>query len=906
MAGIDEASWRVVSPLLDELLDADAEQRAARLSQLHTQDPELAGQLEALLSQQAVIEREHFLEGAASAGIDAATLVGRTIGDYTIERPIGQGGMGSVWLARRSDGRYEGYAAVKFLNLALLGVGGAKRFRREGNALAKLSHPNITHLIDAGIENGQPYLVLEYVEGQPIDRWCDAQALDVTARIQLFLQVLAAVSHAHGRLILHRDLKPSNILVTTEGRAKLLDFGIAKLLTDEVGTDPLTELTRQSGQGFTPDYAAPEQLQQRSEATTATDVYALGVLLYVLLTGTHPTVNPADTPVVRLRSLVEREPARMSEVALNASPAAVEARASSLSHLARTLRGDLDNIVAKALKKSPDERYATADAFAADLRRYLRHEPVSARPDSLRYRAGKFVVRNKLVITSVASVVIGLAVSAAIAVSQAIEANQRRAEAELEARQARASHDLLYLLYSDPAVSPDAATMLGRLAKVRAVIRQNDDPELKVALLLQLGGRYLELSALDELLDLLKEVRGLTPPDGNPRHLATIACGFGNAYVNLGRLDDAGPELAAGAEHLRRIESGDLDARAECLSAESQLAVYRGEFERAVALAEQGVELFETHGRTTDTRYTNALNQLSIGYAAVGDFPRAYASIRKARDVLDHLGLGHTQKDLIDALQEIQLLNLGGKPVAALELIENLLASPQVSKYSEVPRFVIDQHQGTALLRLARYPAAIEAFEAAFAGASAAGHQSFILLSRLSLIDASAQGGRFDEAQARLTATADVQDEIDKASPPGVIYLLAKARIAFSQGAVGQADQLAQQALLAVRQRNRPNDTQLRGVAALAARLALARQDWSRAATLADAVLDVARATAIDRQSSAFIGEALLLKAESRKGAGEAAGAADLARQALVHLQQNLGATHPLTRAAVQLAGGER
>jgi eukaryotic-like serine/threonine-protein kinase len=905
MARIDEASWRVVSPLLDELLDADAEQRAARLSQLRTQNPELASQLDALLSQQAVLEREHFLEGAATARIDTATLVGRTIGNYTIERPIGQGGMGSVWLARRSDGRYEGRAAVKFLNLALLGIGGAQRFRREGNALAKLAHANINHLIDAGIENGQPYLVLEYVEGQPIDRWCDAQALDVTARIHLFLQVLAAVSHAHGRLILHRDLKPSNILVTSEGRAKLLDFGIAKLLTDEAGTEPPTELTRQSGQGFTPDYAAPEQLQ-RSEATTATDVYALGVLLYVLLTGVHPTVNPADTPVVRLRSLVEREPARMSEVALNAGRAALEARASSLSHLVRTLRGDLDNIVARALKKSPDERYATVDALAADLRRYLRHEPVSARPDSLRYRAGKFVVRNKLVIASVASVVIGLAVSAAIAVSQAIEANQRRAEAELEARRARASHDLLYLLYSDPAVSPDAATMLGRLAKVRAAIRQNDDPDLQVALLLQLGGRYLELSALDELLDLLKEVRALTPPDGDPRQLAIIACGFGNAYVNLGRFDDAGRELAAGAGHLSRIDSDDLDARAECLAAESQLAVYRGEFDRAVALAGQGVELFETRGRTTDTRYTNALSQLSIGYSARGDFPRAYASIRKARDLLDHLGLRDTQKDLINALQEIQLLNFGGKPAAALDLIEDMRANPQVSKYSEVPRFVVDQHQGTALLRLARYPEAITAFEAAFAGASAAGHQSFMLVSRLSLLDALVQGGRFDAAQATLAATADVQGEIDKASQSGVIYLLAKARIAISQGAIGQADQLAQQALLAVRRRNRPSDTQLRGVTALAARLALARQDWSRAANLADAVFDVSRATAIDPQSSAFIGEALLLEAESQRGAGEAAGAADLARQALVHLQQNLGDAHPLTRAAIQLAGGGR
>jgi serine/threonine protein kinase len=257
MAGIDKNNWEAVSTLLDELLGATAAEREARLDQLRATDPALAQHVSSLLAEEAAVEAERFLEGAPPVNTsDLGTLAGHSIGGYTLDRPLGHGGMANVWLARRSDGRYEGQVAIKFLNLALLGRGGAERLRKEANALAKLAHPNITHLIDAGVAaSGQPYLVLEYVEGEPIDRWCDSRALDVQARVRLFLQVLAAVSHAHGRLILHRDLKPSNILVTADGQAKLLDFGIAKLLEADGQSAPKTELTALGGVALTPDYA---------------------------------------------------------------------------------------------------------------------------------------------------------------------------------------------------------------------------------------------------------------------------------------------------------------------------------------------------------------------------------------------------------------------------------------------------------------------------------------------------------------------------------------------------------------------------------------------------------------------------------------------------------------------------
>jgi len=426
MTAIHKERWARISPLLDELLEADEASRAARLAQVRRDDVDLADEVAALLNQQAALETADFLEGSVLAST-IHELAGQVVGSYTLERTLGAGGMGTVWLAHRSDGRYEGQAAIKFLNLARLDRGGAERFRREGNALARLKHPHIAHLVDAGVTSGQPYLVLEYVEGEPIDRWCDTHGLAVAERIRLFLQVLTAVSHAHGKLILHRDLKPSNILVTSEGAAKLLDFGIAKLLEEGEHQSLGPAVTQIDGRAFTPEFAAPEQVQG-GETTVASDVYALGVLLYLLLVGTHPTASAAGTPVERMHALIETEPRRMSQVARGADEAVTRLRAATPAQLTRALGGDLDNIVAKALKKAPAERYATVDALASDLLRHLNHEPISARPDSLRYRAGKFIVRNKLIMASAASVVLALAIGAAVAIWQAIEANQRVAE----------------------------------------------------------------------------------------------------------------------------------------------------------------------------------------------------------------------------------------------------------------------------------------------------------------------------------------------------------------------------------------------------------------------------------------------------------------------------------------------
>jgi serine/threonine protein kinase/Tol biopolymer transport system component len=397
--------WRALSPHLDEALGMTDEERSTWLSCLRTQEPSLADQLEVLLGHHRALACEGFLQ-QRSIGLPAEPgLVGKTLGAYRLISQLGQGGMSSVWLAERDDTRFERKVAVKFLKIALIGRAGEERFKREGIILGRLAHSNVAELIDAGVSQaGQPYLVLEHVEGDHIDSYCDRRQLDITARIRLFLDVLQAVAHAHANLIVHRDLKPPNILVRHDGQVKLLDFGIAKLLQDE---DQLghTPQTLEGGRAMTPEYAAPEQLMGAT-ATAATDIYSLGVLLYVLLTGNHPAGAGPHTNPELVKAIVEVEPVRPSDIVAPTKGAADLAnlnaarRSTTPDRLSKMLRGDLDTILARALKKNPAERYVSVQALFDDLRRYLSHEPVRARPDTIAYRAAKFMRRRRRSVTA--------------------------------------------------------------------------------------------------------------------------------------------------------------------------------------------------------------------------------------------------------------------------------------------------------------------------------------------------------------------------------------------------------------------------------------------------------------------------------------------------------------------------
>lgn len=410
MSALNPERWQAISSHLDEALSLSEGERASWLAAFRVQHPELADLLERLLEEHRVLAEEHFLENEPARPVTEPSLTGETLGAYKLIYRIGEGGMGNVWLAERADGRFERQVALKFLRFALASRAAAERFKREGRILGQLAHPHIADLIDAGVTpKGEPYLVLEHVKGKQIDEYCDERKLDVDERIRLFLDVLGAVAHAHANLIVHRDIKPSNVLVADGGEVKLLDFGIAKLLADDASPAAATQLTLEGGGGLTPQFAAPEQVSGGA-ITTATDVYSLGVLLYLLLSGQHPAGPGLHSPAELVKAITETEPLRLSDAVGPQAEATAMKRGASPEKLRRSFRGDLDTIVGKALKKNPAERYVSAEAFADDLRRFLRQEPISARPDTIRYRAAKFVRRNRTLValtTAAAVLVIG-------------------------------------------------------------------------------------------------------------------------------------------------------------------------------------------------------------------------------------------------------------------------------------------------------------------------------------------------------------------------------------------------------------------------------------------------------------------------------------------------------------------
>ncbi|MGE0866385.1 MAG: tetratricopeptide repeat protein [Vicinamibacterales bacterium] len=511
MAVMDSRRWQRASPHLDHILDLPPADQADYLSGLSGSEPEVATDVAALLEQHRLLSAEGFLNDSAPAAPVAPALAGGSTGAYTLREPIGQGGMGSVWLAERNDGRFEGTAAVKLLNADLIGRSGGERFKREGTILARLAHPNIARLIDAGVSShGQPYLVLEHVSGSHIDQYCDERMLDTEGRVRLFLDVLSAVAHAHANLIVHRDLKPSNVLVTDQGAVKLLDFGIAKLLEHENQTGEPT-LTRDAGAGLTPKYAAPEQVTG-GPITTATDVYALGVLLYELLTGLHPIGPLAQSPADIVKAIVETDPPKPSATTTFAAGPRAARRGTTPDRLRRALQDDLDTIVAKALKKDPAERYLSVAELADDLRRFVDHQPIAARPDSLRYRGGKFVRRHR---RSVAAAAAAVMIVAGVAGFYTVQLARERDRAAVEAAKASRISELLtgLLTGADPFRTPDAQEPTVRNLLDRGVARVTQDlagqPELQAEMFTVIGRTFGRMGLHDKALPLLEQALAL-------------------------------------------------------------------------------------------------------------------------------------------------------------------------------------------------------------------------------------------------------------------------------------------------------------------------------------------------------------------------------------------------------------
>lgn len=432
--------WRKIDDIFQSILDCTPDKRTALLESSCGGDAELQNEIESLL---AAYEKVNFTR--SSAFQDGMKLLdqqvskegaGRRIGPYRVVQEIGYGGMGSVYLASRADDAYKRFVAIKLIRRGL-DTDIVRRFHTERQILASLDHPNIARLLDAGsTEDGLPYFVMEYIEGQPIDQYCDEHNLNITERLKLFQDVCMAVRYAHQNLVIHRDIKPGNVLITKDGVPRLLDFGIAKLMAP--GTESDQTLTRIHP--LTPQYASPEQVRGQV-VTTASDVYSLGVLLYVLLTGQRPYRGAMSSAAEIERTICEEEPEKPSIAVLNKKAirrpdneitriSISQTSESTPEKLRRRLQGDLDNIVLKALNKEPQRRYASVEQFSEDIKHHLENLPVIARRDTPGYLATKFVARHRTGVTAAGLVVLVL-VAGIIGTSwQARVARAERARAE--------------------------------------------------------------------------------------------------------------------------------------------------------------------------------------------------------------------------------------------------------------------------------------------------------------------------------------------------------------------------------------------------------------------------------------------------------------------------------------------
>lgn len=609
---MDPARWNEIS----RLAAAAAETGGAEREALLAAHPELRAEVESLLT---------FLD-EGSGPLDAPLPLaaepadpGRRIGPYEILRELGRGGMGVVYLARRSGAGFEQTVALKLAQAAFQSEFFLRRFLDERQILARLEHPNIARLLDGGVTtDGAPYLVIQYVEGVPLDAWCHSRGASLNERLALFLKICAAVEYAHEHLVVHRDLKPANILVTPAGEPMLLDFGTARLIED---TAP-SGTTRTAAPMLTLRYASPEQVRGLAGATRS-DVYSLGVILYELLTGCWPYPLGSDGLPAQLRAIAEADPITPS-------------RAQTSLARRRELRGDLDSILLKALDKDPARRYGAAAQFADDLRRALRREPVLARPLTWRYRAGRFLLRHRWAATAAALVLLTLSGATAYSLRQARIADRERIKAE----QVAMFVERLMGASRSGQVSPLARR--GRDLKVVELVDEagrtvgdefKDRPEVEAGLRSTIASTYLAMGLRAEAAPHVEQAVRLAESVYGPNHPATARAWNARGRLRLasGEYEGAVNDFRAAARVLESVRSPDLpfaqSLLGEALYRTADLAGARQQIEASLAGMRQ--QFGENHVATS-----TLINNLAVITDDLGDFAASERYFGEAANVL--------------------------------------------------------------------------------------------------------------------------------------------------------------------------------------------------------------------------------------------------------------------------------
>ena len=880
--------WHLVSPLLDEALELPFDQREAWLKQLRTRDQVLADRVAELLAQHEQLSHAQFLDIEPMLAALAGAPASKRVGAYALTELLGKGGMGTVWLARRADGHFEGQAAVKLLDAARLRRSVDAGFVREGNVLAQLQHPHIAHLIDAGATpEGQMFLVLEYVDGVRIDQYCEQHKLEINARIRLFLDVLAAVAHAHSRLVVHCDLKPANILVTRQGDVKLLDFGIATLLAPSVASPSFQQQDQVAG-AMTPQYAAPEQL--RGEAvSTATDVYGLGMVLFVLLVGRHPRVDTM-TPSTPSRS--------NADASLAFPPPSVLALQPSSR---RVLRGDLDAIVAKALAQNADARYGSVDAFAADLRRFLAMQPVSVHVDTLTYRASKFVRRNRGSVMSAMFTALALIATTTFAVQQMLEARHQRDMALEQTARAEGFSDVITSLLSQggPQGQPLSAEALLDRAVIEMQHKYKDDPQTLVHMLIRIAGRYYDLRKTSKEYAVELQAEAIARRTHDAALLLDVQCNTVETEVILGRLDLATRRMREAEQLLAQQPDTAPPVRADCLRNAAEVALAGGDRNRALSALEDGIQLLRAVGHTTGNRYSGLL---SMRASLNSDLVEAHGQWLALLRLHQQFGRADSAagKVTLEAIAHSNLfLGRVRQAKAILEADAPELAAMQQDRWRSASQLWT---YGEILLRTNDLSRATPVFRWVIDVTKRSGNQRMVLRGMAGLGLALLQEGDVVTAQAQLR---EIDSIASTASLSDLWFNLSRAQLAVNiallRGDFADGEREVTAALKRLDNISEPHNSFVAPLLMLRSKLQLAQRHSAEALATAQDALRRFSLNTLDARESADVGEAQLLIAQAQAAVGEGHSAAS-ARAALGPLRKNYDESHPLLRAAVALA----
>jgi serine/threonine-protein kinase len=876
-----------------QALALDAQPREAWLVELQGTLPAVAQAVRDRLANHQTLDAASLRSASLTTLTEPRTYEDRwreaaVVGPYRLLQQIGAGGMSSVWLAERCDDQPRRQVALK---LPYLGMSmQAERFRRECELLATLSHPNIARLYDMGMtDSGQPYLAMEHVDGIEFLHYCDQRRLTIRERLRLFLSVLEAVQFAHAQLIIHRDLKPSNILVTAEGRAVLIDFGIGKLLT--AGETQDTQFAR----ALTPEYASPEQFVGKPLGA-ASDIYSLGIILYELLTGSRPhrlwRESTTATDQVHLTDALRRPSQTVSlQVATS--------RGTSLRSLVGLLSGDLDTIILKCLKVDPSQRYPSISAFGQDIANHLQNLPISARPDSFGYRCRKFVRRNRkaiaagvLLLLAIIAGVTGTLVQAQRAQAQAQEAKLERDSAVRMYGYARAGNELMSFLLQESADTPlTPASLLDRAGPL--VTKQfAHDPELQAYLQLTLSVQYSQAGQNDRAMELLTSARANRKSIHDSVLLAEIDCQLGSLQIMGGAAAEGQRLLDAAIADLRRESVPNNILLASCLQARAEYHATLRNSKAALSDAREALSLLDATSSAERTQVIVAQATLGRALDTDGQLFAASAQYQRALKALAQMGRENSSMTMGLYNNLGVLLARSGQTLAALQTYERANVVAQGLGQLQP---VLAGNYAFSLADLGRGKEAAALLERAFAEARQQGDPRTASLLKVRGAGAWCVMGDFKRCSELLKSA---RAELPSILPPGnnrfAMLDLEEARLELARGDRNRARNLLQSSLEIFQRASAQNPYEILALALLA-RVEVERGALDNARGHIDQAVGKARGALAGFEHSQWLGQALLSQALLERGRGEQDKALASLQSALAEFDGAAGPTAPAT-----------